>query len=276
MSKGFVTFAQNTQTVDYLRLAYLQALSIKSTQQNNKFAVIVDELTYNVILPEHKSAFDYIIPVSKDHNTETSRFANEFQIYQLSPFDQTIKLESDLLLTKSVDHWWDALSINDVVLATGCMTWEQKPANSRAYRKFFDDNNLPDVYNGLMYFKKSDFAETFFSTAYQIQNNWQHLKESALLNCRENTPSTDVLYAVTAELLGRDKCTIPTFDFFKFVHMKPKINRWSEQDWTDAVLTEIDDNVLRINNLNQYSPVHYFIKTFATDELINYYERNRN
>ena len=40
--QGFLTFAQNTD-VDYLRLAYLQALSVKLTMPTAKYAVIVDE-----------------------------------------------------------------------------------------------------------------------------------------------------------------------------------------------------------------------------------------
>ena len=207
-----------------------------------------------------------------DNNTIASRFANEYQVYDLTPFDETIKLESDLLLTNSIDHWWNAFALKDVVLSSGCLTWEGKPATNRTYRQFFDDNLLPDVYNGLMYFRKSKFAELFFQTAQAVQDNWQTLKDQALINCREDTPSTDVLYAVVADLVGRENCTLPEMDFVKFVHMKPRINNWTDQAWTESVNYEIDETVLRVNNLNQYAPVHYYVKSFATDELIKYYE----
>ena len=56
--------------------------------------------------------------------------------------------------------------------------------------------------------------------------------------------------------------------------MKSKIQNWpGEANWNDIVANEIDGDIVRINNLNQYFPVHYHSKSFATDELIEYYER---
>lgn len=270
--QGFVSFAQNTDTVDYLRLAYLQALSIKATQKVNSYAVIVDAKTLEQVTDQHRSVFDYVVELPTDSNTQEHRFANEIKVFGLTPFKETIKVESDLLLTNSIDHWWTAFRKKDIVLSHGCLTWQQQSAESRAYRKFFDDNYLPDVYNGLMYFRYSQTAADFFALAKQIQDNWAEVKNSALINCRENSPSTDVLYAVTADLFGREHCTMPSMDFMKFVHMKPAINGWFD-GWTDAVLSEVDGSTLRINNLNQYAPVHYQAKEFATDKLIEHYER---
>lgn len=269
---GFVSFAQNTETIDYLKLSYLQALSIKSTQKNNRYALIVDKKTNELITDKHRKVFDYIITLTQDFNTQDYRFGNEFQAYTLTPFKETIKIESDLLFTKSIDHWWPALRFKDVLLSSGCFTWQEQPASSRFYRKFFDDNLLPDIYSGLMYFRFTETASIFFSTAKEVQDNWQQLKNTVLINCREDMPSTDVLYAVTADIIGREKCTMPSMDFIKFIHMKSKINDWLE-NWTESVITEFDGPMIRINNLNQYAPLHYQAKEFATDELIEHYER---
>jgi hypothetical protein len=270
--QGFVTFAQNTAEVDYLRLAYLQALTVKSTQKINRYAVIVDKETNKQITAKHKKVFDYIIVLENDFNTADYKFANEHQVFALTPFKETIKIESDLLFTTSIDHWWTAFRFKDIVLSTGCLNYEQQAAASRAYRKFFDDNSLPDVYNGLMYFRFSKTAADFFRLAKQIQDNWSAIKDNAVVNCREDWPSTDVLYAVTAQLFGREQCTMPSMDFIKFTHMKSAINNFPG-DWFDALITEFDDTNIRINNLNQYAPLHYQVKQFATDELIEHYER---
>jgi hypothetical protein len=40
--QGFLTIAANTEDVDYLRLAYLQALNIKATQKIKSFALITN------------------------------------------------------------------------------------------------------------------------------------------------------------------------------------------------------------------------------------------
>jgi hypothetical protein len=273
---GFVTFAHNTSKVDYLRLAYLQAMNIKATQHNAKYAVIVDSETMLQVSDQHRRVFDHIILVQKDYNKSDSewKLANECMVYWLSPFKETIKVESDLLFTGSIDHWVPAIRLKDVVLSTGCRTYLDKLSNNRYYRKFFDENQLPDIYNGLMYFRKGENAFNFFTMAQKILIDWDNIKEQAVKNCREDNPSTDVLYAITAQMFGREHCTLPTLDFINFVHMKSKIQGWvSDRPWYDVVLSERDQDIIRINNLNQYGPVHYYDKEYATDQLIEYYEQ---
>ena len=68
MSRGYITIAQNSGDLDYVRMAYALAASIKKTQTDvDEFAIIVDP---NYEMPEeYKWAFDYIIPVSYTHLT---------------------------------------------------------------------------------------------------------------------------------------------------------------------------------------------------------------
>ena len=276
--QGFVTFAQNTDSVDYLELAYLQALNVKATQKINSYAVIVDAATKEKIDERHRLVFDYIIDLPVDYNASTStwKLANEWQVFTLTPFKETIKLESDLLFTRSIDHWWTAFRLRNMVLSTGMRDYKQQLSSVRKYRQFFDDNQLPDVYNGLMYFRFSAEAAKFFRTAQEVQANWDLLKDKVLKNCREDTPSTDVLYAVTALMVGVETCTIPTMDFINFVHMKSGVQGWSDDhSWLKTVMHERDEDMIRINNLNQYHPVHYYDKKYATKKLIEYYESRR-
>lgn len=272
---GFCTLAQNTDTVDYLRLAYLQALNVKALHPGAEYAVIVDKETANAVTDKHQKVFDYVIEMQQDYNVPDSdwRLANEWQVFWYTPFKETIKLESDLLFTRSISHWLPAFRLRDVVLSTGCKDYTGKRSAVRTYRKLFDDNDLPDVYNGLMYFRYSKTAMDFFNIASQLSLNWLDARDKVLKNCREEYPSTDVLYAVTARTLGEELCTLPSMDFINFVHMKPGIQGWSEhRPWYETVLAETDGDIIRINNLNQYDPVHYYDKNYATDELIKYYE----
>ena len=63
MSLGYLCIAQNSNNVDYLRMAYLQALSCKLTQwkELNSFSVIVDKETADCIEQKHIDVFDNII-----------------------------------------------------------------------------------------------------------------------------------------------------------------------------------------------------------------------
>ena len=215
--------------------------------------------------------FDYII-VLPDGNY--GKFGYEHSVFSLTPFKETIKIESDLLFTRSIDHWIHAFRLRDVVLSTGCKNYQQGASLSRRYRKLFDDNNLPDTYNGLMYFRYTQTAATFFKHAQLIFDNWEAVKNT-LLNCRDDEPTTDVVYALTARMLGDELCTIPSADFINFVHMKPSINNFPEDlTFDDVFVTEFDQGMIRINNINQYHPLHYYDKNFVNNEMIEYYESN--
>jgi len=266
--RGFLTIAINSNTTDYLNLAYLQALNIKATQKIKSFAVIVDSETYKKINEDHKKAFDYIIEVSTNNY---GPFGVEPQVFWLTPFKETVKLESDILLPTSIDHWWDAFRLKDIVLSTGCKNYLQEKSFSRKYRKLFDDNNLPDVYNGLMYFRFSQTATNFFKSASLIFEKWNEVKLN-LLGCDEEYASTDVVYALCAKIIGEEHCTLPSCDFINFVHMKPAINDFVEQfDFTEVFVTEFFDGIVRINNINQYHPLHYYNKKFPTEEMYDYF-----
>jgi hypothetical protein len=265
--RGFLTIACNTE-VDYLHLAYVQALNVKATQSIKSFAVIVNTNTALQIKDYHREIFDYIIEVPA---SSYGPFGLEVAAFRLTPFKETVKLESDLLFTRSIDHWWTAFRLRDVVLSTGCKNYLQQPATSRRYRRVFDDNGLPDTYSGLMYFRYSQTAATFFRKATELFSNWDQIKD-CLLNCRDDQPTTDVVYALTASVIGPELCTIPSADFINFVHMKPAINNFDEDlKFNDVFVTEFDSGMIRINNVNQYHPIHYYEKTFPTEEMIEYY-----
>lgn len=267
---GFLSVACNTEQTDYLQLAYFQALNIKKTQSNNRYAVVVDQNTLTKITEKHKKVFDYII-TAPDH--AFGPFGTEAFLFELTPFKETIKLESDLLFTRSIDHWINAFRSRDMVLSIGCKDYQQNSSHARKYRKVFDDNRLPDVYNGLMYFRFTKTAKDFFDTAKRIYSNWNEIANT-LKNCRDSIPTTDVVFALASSIVGEELCTLPSADFINFVHMKPGINGFDEDlTFNEVFVTEFDQGMIRINNINQYHPLHYYNKNFVTDEMVKYYEQ---
>ena len=270
--QGFLTFAQNTD-VDYLRLAYVQAMSIKLTQKENQYAVVVDEETLEQVTDKHRAVFDHIITLPVDYaKLDRWKLGNEWQAFDLTPFKETIKVESDVLFTRSIDHWWTAFRLQDVVLSLGCRDYQGNISDQRRYRQVFDDNDLPDTYNGLMYFRYSQTAHDFFRVARQIWNNWD-LITPQLKNYRDEQPTTDVVYALTAKVQGVESCTLPGCDFINFTHMKNSINDWPEiTPWKELVVSEVDVPMIRINNQNQYHPVHYQDKSWITDDVVARFE----
>jgi hypothetical protein len=72
-------------------------------------------------------------------------------------------------------------------------------AESRYYRKIFDANHLPDVYNAITYWRLSKTAKEFFDLVKQIFEQWDSYKK--ILKFPDDVATTDVVYAVAAQLL---------------------------------------------------------------------------
>ena len=188
-------------------------------------------------------------------------WANDWQMFQVSPYRQTIKLEADMIAVSPIDHWWSLFELRDVVISLGARTYYDESATSRYYRKLFDQNNLPDVYNAITYWRLSKTAQDFFQLVKNIFENCNLFKK--LLKFPEETPSTDVVYAMAAQILGPEQVTLPKGLGPSIVHMKRYINNLQGEDWTRELIWETDP--FRINTIAQWGFVHYHIKEWTLE-----------
>lgn len=264
MSRGFLIIAQNTETVDYVKCAAVLAASIKKVMPNEKIALA----TMDLVISDYAKHFDYIVELPYGDLAPDSdwKLINDWQAYYASPFDETIKLEADMFVPRSISHWWDVLSINDVVISTTIRNFKQDISDVRAYRRFIDDNNLPDCYNAITYFKKSSTAEQFFEIVRNVFENWDEYKATLKCNPTE-TATTDWVYAIACHIMGVENTTLPSFKEMSMVHMKQFINGLPTENWTDILIYEILPDTLRINTYPQHYPFHYQVKNFS-DKLL--------
>jgi hypothetical protein len=181
---------------------------------------------------------------------------NDWQMFQVSPYRQTIKLEADMIAASPVDHWWTLFETRDVVISTGARTFYDELAVSRYYRKCFDANDLPDVYNAITYWRLSKTAQEFFGLVRNIFENWTEFRK--LLKFPEETPSTDIVYAIATQIIGPDLVTLPAGLGPTIVHMKRHINPIQTNNWTKELTWENDP--FRINTVTQWGLVHYHVK----------------
>lgn len=257
MNKGFVILAQNTESVSYTDCAIALAKSIKRVMPDANVSLITD----NQI---ESDVFDKIIPLPYGDLAPGDRWKliNDWQVYEASPYEYTIKLEADMFIPVSIDWWWDILQHRDIVVCDKIRTYRSNISDCRLYRKFVDDNKLPDCYNAITYFKKSETAEQFFKLVRDIFENWEEMK--LVLKCNlEEKATTDWVYAIATLLLGKEKVLFPEFDAFSMVHMKSAINDITSADWTNTFTVECLPEVLRINTVPQLYPFHYHVKTFS-------------
>lgn len=245
--RGYLITAQNSDTVDYVACATQLARSIRHFHPDARIALLTDSII-------ESDQFDYCVTFALPLNDNP--YANDWQAFGASPFRQTIKLEADMVIASEIDHWWAMMEHRDVVISTGARDFYDQPATSRFYRKVFDTNNLPDVYNAITYWRLSQTAQEFFNLTRNIFDQWAEYK--TLLKFPDEVPSTDLVYAMAAQIMGPERVTMPFATYPQIVHMKRHMVPTQSQDWTQELTWEI--NPLRINTVAQWGAVHYHQK----------------
>lgn len=210
------------------------------------------------ILKHHPCANITIITEDMLSVGNISGYANDWQMFRASPYRQTIKLEADMLCCGPIDHWWTLFENRDVVLSQGARTYYDEPATSRYYRRIFDENNLPDVYNAITYWRLSKTAQEFFDLVRVIFDQWNEFRK--LLKFPDEQATTDVVYAMVAQIMGVENVTLPKNFGPQIVHMKRNIIQTQTDNWTKELIWEHTDTGLRIQTIAQHGLFHYYIK----------------
>jgi hypothetical protein len=282
MSKGYLVIAQNNSKVDYLRQAYALALSLKISQTGiNKISVCVDKETIKHIQEKHRQVFDQIVAIpwgDAAENDNSWKVHNKWKYYYMSPYDETVVLDTDMIFPADVTEWWHMLSTQDVWATTHVRTFRGDIVSSDYYRKTFTANDLPNFYNAFFYFKKSDTAAELFSMTEIIFQHWQRFFYKYLPNHSPERVSGDVAFALAIKLLGIEtECTRKNVTQFPtFVHMKSHVQnvKGMDDDWTKSIPTYYKSSTdFKIGNFQQTVPFHYVEDSWLTDEIINEMER---
>jgi len=251
--RGYLITAQNSNTVDYVACANRLAQSIRHFHPSAEICLLTDTTEYDAGLFTYHKTFT----APRSNNP----YANDWQAFGASPFRQTIKLEADMMIASEIDHWWAMFEHRDVVISTGARDFYDQPATSRYYRKVFDANNLPDVYNAITYWRVSETAQEFSRLVRRIFEHWAEYK--TLLKFADEIPSTDLVYAMAAEIMGSERVTMPFTTYPQIVHMKRHMIPIQTHDWTQELVWELAP--LRINTVAQWGAVHYHVKDWSHD-----------
>lgn len=284
MSQGYITIAQNNSEVDYLEQAYALALSLNATQTTvNKLSVCVDKHTLAQIKPKHKRVFDHIIEMPWEDDAEHAEWKihNKWKIYYCTPYTETVLLDSDMIFPTDVSYWWDTLTQRDFWATTKVYTYRGDIMTNDKFRKAFTHNELPNVYNAFMYFKKSELSSEIFHMAKIIYRNWQRFYHLYLPHSKPKHVSGDVVFALAIKILGYEHLTtrenidsLPTF-----VHMKGELQGVNNiaNDWSNDIDSYLSQpNNLVVGNFKQGLPFHYVDKSWITEEIIDLLEGEIN
>jgi hypothetical protein len=269
MSKGFCLLAQNNAKTNYVRQAYALALSLHKYNQDQKISLI----TNDTVPDEYLHAFDKIIAIPWTDSAADSewKIENRWKVYHASPYDETIVLEADMLITSNIEHWWGELGKRDLFFVSNVRTYRDEVVTSNYYRRTFVANDLPNLYSALHYFKKGDAAKEFYNLLEIIVNNWALFYTKYAPEQYQKWCSIDLCAAIASKILDNEKEITDPNSYVTFTHMKPRLQGWYNvpEKWTRVIgKYYTDDGKLFLGSYLQTKVLHYVEDEFLTDELI--------
>jgi hypothetical protein len=268
VSKGFLVLAQNTTDVDYIQQAYALALSIKFSQNTVSSISIV---TNDIVPDEYKSVFDHIIPIPWFNEGTRYKAENRWKLYHITPYEETIVLDTDMLLLEDITEWWNYCSNHYLKFASRIKNHKNELVTDTVYRKTFIINKLPSPYFALHYFKKSQAAYEFYKVLEFVCNNWEWCYTKFAPEEYQDWLSMDLAVAIAIEITGEYASVFDSCSPLEFTHMKPMIQSWDAvpanwQDGVHSLLTKKGDFL--VGNTKQSKLFHYVEKSFLNDKII--------
>ena len=215
MDKGYVMVAMGD---DYVRQACLCAMSIKKTQTINNVSIV----TSDTVPEEYKSVFDKIIEVPWHDKDSKSFYKTEhrWKVFHLTPYDETVVLDTDMIFLSDVSHWWKYFAQKSVGFISNVTDYRGNKITNDYYRKAFTANNLPNIYCAFHYFKKNNTALDYYKVLNRVCDNYKKYYEVYVPKQTPTLSSMDVNHAVA--LLDSDIQDY-TVNSASFTHMKSKV-----------------------------------------------------
>ena len=196
---NFILVAQNTQDVDYVKQACALAMSIHATTPDSNISILTDD----TIPQRYKELFDNVIkiPWGDLANKYDWKIHNRWKTYFISPYEDAIVLDTDMLVLEDITSWYNFLQSYDMYITSTIFDYRGNKIKDTFYRKNFNRYNLPNTYMGLHYFKKSEFALEFYTWLDKITNNWKEFYKLSGSNPIQNFASMDLTAAMAIDIL---------------------------------------------------------------------------
>jgi hypothetical protein len=273
MSFGYLIIVSTSDNADYLELAYGLALSIKHTQKPgyDQVALVIDDIE-SVKELNSSWVFDHVIEWDKE-----SFWDGRSWMDAVTPFDNTVCLDADMLFLRDYSHWIDYFVSNTELYVTNkSYNYRGEIVNSDEYRRAFTKNNLPNLYSFYTFFKKdSELAKEFFTLGRYIIKHPTEFSNVFLSEYRPKIVGTDEAFALSARLLDIQDEISYELEFPRVVHMKPSLQNWPwpATAWSDHIGFYLNrKGQLKLGNYQQYDIVHYVEKDKINKEMINILE----
>lgn len=237
MNKGVLMFAHNNSEIDYFRMAVVNALLVKR-HLGVPVCVVTDHDSYNYAVESMgediiDSAISTIKFVDTNHNfrrqnTKIYRDTvhkqkklpfyniNRCDAYDLSPFDQTLLIDTDyLILSDTLNACWD--SKNSFMMN---YAWQDINFSRKLELDYVSTGGITMYWATVVYFTRDDLSENFFTLCKHIRENIDYYR--GLYRWAESTFRNDYVFSIAGHMInGLEDRSIPqlpttlykTFDF---------------------------------------------------------------
>ena len=191
LPRGYLIYAHNNPTIDYASLAICYALLIKKHLSDNAVALVTDSRTARYMEQLYdpailRSAFDRVIyddsiansASRRYHDTRYTALTDEYHntnrpnAFELSPFSETMLIDSDyLMLDSTMDLVWG--NFEDFMCNRKTSDLDHK-VNNFGFNNRFSDMSIPLYWATAVYFRKTEKSKLIFQMMNFIKENYAY------------------------------------------------------------------------------------------------------
>jgi len=165
MTRGFVTIATGKE--NYYKIAQTLMLSYRQTSHNPMpFALICDREN------EYTSEFDDIVILPN----ATRTYLDKIELLKISPYDETIFIDSDCIAFGDLNHYWDYFenatdfsNFGAVLPLDAKNGWFWKDSVGEYSDKI---SFIPRFHGGIYFIRRGEVCDKIYDTCMDIKENW--------------------------------------------------------------------------------------------------------
>jgi len=179
-SRGILIFAFNNKKVDYFSHACWVADRV-NLYLDLPVSIVTDEasingrnVTHNLITGVAESGGNRNFDHKTSDNVATWYNASRYTAYNLTPYNETIVIDSDYIVNS--DQLKTVFELgHDVLCARNA--YDVTNLNRFDPYKYFGRYNFPHYWATVLFFRKSDFAKQFFDVLTMVRKNYKHYSQ---------------------------------------------------------------------------------------------------
>lgn len=214
MNRGVLIFAHNNRDVDYALMSIISG-SLAKKNLGLPVSLVTDRTTLtwmetSGIKQKAIEVFEQIIITDKPqtdnsrklHDGNESKFVpfvnlNRTDAFSLSPYDQTLLIDSDyLIFTDNLNKFWEysetvllGQSINDII-GTDRLGYHDR---------YVSDTGVHLYWATTVMFTKNEYSENFFSLLSYVKENYQYYSD--LFRFYTRNYRNDIAFSVTQHIM---------------------------------------------------------------------------